>query len=68
VTHSVEEAVALSDRIVMLSARPGRIHRILDVALPRSRSGRLDEAFTGEVVRAREALYAAMEGNASPPQ
>jgi len=47
VTHSVEEAVALSDRIVMLSARPGRIHRILDVALPRSRSGRLDEAFTG---------------------
>jgi NitT/TauT family transport system ATP-binding protein len=61
VTHNVEEAVALSDRIVILSARPGRIDQILEVSLPRPRSGRLDEAFTREVLRARSALYSAID-------
>jgi NitT/TauT family transport system ATP-binding protein len=61
VTHNVEEAVALSDRMVILTARPGRISQILDVALPRPRAGRLDEAFSREVMRARGALYSAIE-------
>ena len=34
VTHSIEEAVYLSDRIVLLSPRPGRISRILEPAIP----------------------------------
>jgi NitT/TauT family transport system ATP-binding protein len=37
VTHSVEEAILLSDRIVMFSARPGRILTTIDVDLPRPR-------------------------------
>jgi len=37
VTHSVEDAVFLSDRVVMMTRSPGRIRQIVDVDLPRPR-------------------------------
>jgi ABC-type nitrate/sulfonate/bicarbonate transport system ATPase subunit len=49
VTHDVEEAVLLADRVVLLSPRPGRIVEAIDVSLPRSR-----ERDDGAVVELRE--------------
>ena len=43
VTHDPHEAVALSDRVYVMSQRPGRITNVLDIALPRPRTTRAAE-------------------------
>ena len=48
ITHDVEEAVLLSQRVVIMSARPGRIKRIvdIDVPYPRTQKTNVDARFT----------------------
>ena len=55
VTHDVEEAIVLADRVLVLSPRPGRVVATLDVALARPRS-RTDARLVALRERALEEL------------
>ncbi|EDP64132.1 ABC transporter related protein [alpha proteobacterium BAL199] len=59
VTHDVEEAVYLADRVIVLSPRPGRIVADLPVDLPAHRV-RTDPAFMAVRVQVEQALQTAM--------
>ena len=56
VTHSMEEAIYLSDRVVVLSPRPGRVHQVLDVPLPRPREAS-DVRATADFARLVDGLW-----------
>ncbi|MEI6300240.1 MAG: ABC transporter ATP-binding protein [Betaproteobacteria bacterium] len=46
ITHNIEEAILLGDRVVIMTSRPGRIKEIVSVSLPRPRDV-TSEAFNG---------------------
>jgi NitT/TauT family transport system ATP-binding protein len=62
VTHSLAEAVFLSDRVVLMSARPGRIHQTFEIDLPRprDRETRLTDRFHRIVSELNRELYRVM--------
>ncbi|HYB43371.1 MAG TPA: ABC transporter ATP-binding protein [Candidatus Methylomirabilis sp.] len=56
VTHSMDEAIYLSDRVAVLSPRPGRVHQLLEVPLPRPREV-ADVRATAEFARLVDGLW-----------
>ena len=66
VTHSMDEAVYLSDRVVVMTPRPGQVAEILDVPLPRPRVAedvRRDPRFVDLTTYIWDSLKKAMENH-----
>lgn len=59
ITHDLDEAIYLADRIIVLEARPGRISEIIEVPVPRPRSSEqlLDPTFLSTRRRVDELIH-----------
>jgi NitT/TauT family transport system ATP-binding protein len=62
VTHSIEEAIFLADRILVMTARPGRIRESIPVRLPRPRGERT--RYDPEYLELHEKLWSMIRGDA----
>ena len=59
VTHDLEEAIFLSDEVIVMSARPGRIRHIEEISLPRPREAEM--RLTDEFLKIKRKLWGMLE-------
>ncbi|EGO64625.1 ABC transporter ATP-binding protein [Acetonema longum] len=52
ITHSIDEAILLSDRVAVMTARPGQVKELIEVALPRPRTEAIRNS--GDFARIRQ--------------
>jgi NitT/TauT family transport system ATP-binding protein len=64
ITHSIPEAVLLSDRIIVMTPRPGKIAKILDIPLsrPRGMDTQADPLFTELSTSVRNIIFSGGHG------
>jgi NitT/TauT family transport system ATP-binding protein len=63
VTHDLEEAVLLADRVVVMSPSPGRIREIIDVDIPRPRRDQIEVKASKTFVDTRAYLWASVKSS-----
>jgi NitT/TauT family transport system ATP-binding protein len=62
VTHNLEEAVRLADRIVVLSRRPGRVREVVVIPMPRAERGTKDAR--GQLLSLQDELWSLIRNEA----
>jgi ABC-type nitrate/sulfonate/bicarbonate transport system ATPase subunit len=65
ITHDVEEALLLGDRVVVMSSRPGQVREIVDVDIPRPRYSSETVTTPRFVALKRRLLGMLLEGDAA---
>lgn len=66
VTHSIDEAVFLADRVGVITARPSRIKSIIDIDLPRPRNGEIRSS--NEFAANRHTVWSALKAEVNKAQ
>ncbi|MFD0021202.1 ABC transporter ATP-binding protein [Streptomyces sp. NPDC058382] len=66
ITHDVDEAVYLASRVVVMAARPGRVHRVIDVDLPYPRTEEI--RLSPEFLHIRNKVWNSVYHQEAPPR